>query len=362
MIIQDIKETTLSRVLHHIRDTLVPILIISAFRGEYSYEENIHRNKNLALDVKRKGYGYFFVDGYWTENKGFPDERKVKEESIFIVGDNHKQLKQEASYWINKYKQEAALLSNEVGNVITLYGDGSEEDAGEFSLKILGDMFTKLRGRGEREFTFESLTHIGSLAAPVIPNDALQADSRAAWISPAGKMLRLPGREKHIDHIIENPSAYGLTDDYLNKVYAKHGEDIDRERLHQLGTANEGKAREEILIALIEQGWIRTRFYTDRRDQFWSITVNYLDGDTKVKIMNWAQKQITEKGPMGDKYMPVKINPIDKSKVLDKSYTVQELAQNVLLSESTVTLLEVVNSADEFEEIPTYDFCKGIIE
>lgn len=80
-----INETSLTRVWQHVQGTR-PFAIITAFRGEYSREDNVKRNKALAADVRNLGYGFFFLDGYWIENQGTPDERKVSEDSLFVVG------------------------------------------------------------------------------------------------------------------------------------------------------------------------------------------------------------------------------------------------------------------------------------
>ena len=47
-----LKETTLSRVFRHFRNEKIPVGIITAFRGDNTYKENVKRNKVLAAKIK----------------------------------------------------------------------------------------------------------------------------------------------------------------------------------------------------------------------------------------------------------------------------------------------------------------------
>ena len=80
-----INETSLSRVWQHVKGPR-PFALVTAFRGEFTREDNIKRNKKLAADIRNLGYGFFFLDGFWIENQGTPEERKVSEDSLFVVG------------------------------------------------------------------------------------------------------------------------------------------------------------------------------------------------------------------------------------------------------------------------------------
>lgn len=80
-----LQEASLSRVWQHAQSDK-PIALLTAFRGEFPYQENVRRNKKLASELRALGYGYFFVDGYWIENEGTPEEVHVAEDSIFVIG------------------------------------------------------------------------------------------------------------------------------------------------------------------------------------------------------------------------------------------------------------------------------------
>jgi len=72
---------------------------------------------------------------------------------------------------------------------------------------------------------------------------------KAYWIDPRGTIIPVP--MKHINLISSNPKKFGLTKEYITQIYAKHKE--------RLGL--EGKAREEIMVNLMSNGWIRLRHH-----------------------------------------------------------------------------------------------------
>ena len=76
----NVSEASLSRVWQHTQSDR-PIALLTAFRGEFGQADNIKRNKTLAAQVRKLGYGFFFVDGYWIENQGTPEEIHVSEDS-----------------------------------------------------------------------------------------------------------------------------------------------------------------------------------------------------------------------------------------------------------------------------------------
>jgi hypothetical protein len=72
-----ISEVKLARVHQYFTDLDRTAALLTAFRGEYTREENQQRNRTLAAEIRKLGYGYVFVDGYWVENLGRPDEVRV---------------------------------------------------------------------------------------------------------------------------------------------------------------------------------------------------------------------------------------------------------------------------------------------
>lgn len=98
----------------------------------------------------------------------------------------------------------------------------------------------------------------------------------AYWINPSGKILPIYADETHIDQVLKKPSAFGLDIDEIKALHKAEGEHL----------GDEGKAREKIIIDLINQGWIRIRHYP-RKDMF-SINVNKLSDKNKEYIYDWV--------------------------------------------------------------------------
>ena len=82
---ENINESSLSRVWKHFEDKDTTIVILTSFRDEFGYKDNIATNKKFASEIKKAGFGYFYVNGYFPENEGTEDEVNVKEDSIFCI-------------------------------------------------------------------------------------------------------------------------------------------------------------------------------------------------------------------------------------------------------------------------------------
>jgi hypothetical protein len=78
----------------------------------------------------------------------------------------------------------------------------------------------------------------------------------AFFISPADDIVRVP--DNHIGVVIRGPEKFGLTLSEIEAAYIKYGERI----------GIEGEARREILLSVIQNGWIRGRGYRN----YWSVT------------------------------------------------------------------------------------------
>lgn len=96
---------------------------------------------------------------------------------------------------------------------------------------------------------------------------------RAYFISPAGNIIKIEG--SHIGHVIDNPDLFGLAIEDITMIYHKYNEPL----------GFEGKARHEILVRIIAQGWVRIRRYKEH----WSITVNSLTEETRARLKKWGE-------------------------------------------------------------------------
>jgi hypothetical protein len=94
----------------------------------------------------------------------------------------------------------------------------------------------------------------------------------AYFIDPEGKIIHVG--TSHIAKVISDPGRFGLTLYEIKQVYTRHGEPMGLE----------GNARSEIIIKLIENGWIRLRRYRDH----WKCNVNVLDDTKRQHIRKWA--------------------------------------------------------------------------
>ena len=97
----------------------------------------------------------------------------------------------------------------------------------------------------------------------------------AYFIHPyRGQVIYVPN--SHISLIISNPEKFHLNFDFIKAIYEKHDERIGLE----------GRARREILLHLIDRGFIRIRKYKNH----WKVNVKDIYGDTAVIFLHrWAK-------------------------------------------------------------------------
>ena len=152
-----VQEASLSRIWQHAKSDR-PIALLTAFRGEYDREENVRRNRQLAATIRKLGYGFFFVDGYWIENQGTPEEVHVAEDSLFViapVGADEK-FRQQMIELGASYNQDGVLIKDKEGAKVYDKSGGEMFDVGTLSPGKAGEMYTKLRNnKKSNTFVFE---------------------------------------------------------------------------------------------------------------------------------------------------------------------------------------------------------------
>lgn len=180
MMASSLSEMKLSRVFQHYNDSDTAILIISAFRDEYGYKQNVNRNKELARRIKKAGFGYVYVDGHWIDKDTGIDS---EEDSIFVTSNESIKLKIYGIEWLHDYKQDAIIFKPANGTAFLIenakYG-GKEKNIGSFNVKTIekvksdlykkrddpetyGAGYTRLRKHGVRKskvskhFVFEDI-------------------------------------------------------------------------------------------------------------------------------------------------------------------------------------------------------------
>jgi len=100
-------------------------------------------------------------------------------------------------------------------------------------------------------------------------------NEKAYWISPQSELI--PVEITHIQKVLLFPEVFNLSKEYLEQQYKKFSEKVGLE----------GKAREEIMTNLINEGWIRIRLKS--RPDYWIIQVNKLTNRTKENIICWVE-------------------------------------------------------------------------
>ncbi len=110
----------------------------------------------------------------------------------------------------------------------------------------------------------------------------------AYFIHPyGGQVIYVP--HSHISLVISNPEKFSLNFEYIKTIYEKYDEKIGLE----------GRARQEILLHLIDQGFIRIRKYKNH----WKVNVKDLYKDSAALFLyRWARAMI---GATNDFYIEV---------------------------------------------------------
>lgn len=165
----------------------------------------------------------------------------------------------------------------------------------------------------------------------------------AFFISPHGDLIT--GVNRHIADVISSPEKFGLTSEYVNRIYKEHNEKL----------GGEGNAREEILVELIRNGWIRVREYAGR---YWSIQVPRMSRKVKEYLWDFAVRVIEKKPPFHvanvHPYDVVRINDFSTGKTVQ--YTFKALAGDVLFT-SSVLPIEGRSSLKIYNGIQSYSGC-----
>jgi len=168
----NLKEAKLSRVHKHVTNIKGSFGVISAWltdgADKLSDKENVKRAKRLATEARKAGFGYVWLEGYWVADKGTPDEKQVKEYSIFVVGNpgDSKKLESFLAEMGKKYKQEAWLFRAEGDKkVYAIDKSGGKYDIGGWKPDKVADMFSRLatgKNKG-RPFVFEDHCLVGRI-------------------------------------------------------------------------------------------------------------------------------------------------------------------------------------------------------
>lgn len=155
------------------------------------------------------------------------------------------------------------------------------------------------------------------------------------WVSPKGEVLQV--NSTHIQSVIQNPAKFGETLDRIKKDYERYKEQLTWE----------GKAREEIMIRIMNRGWARIR----ERSNQWTVQVSKINQKMNDVLWMWAK---TIENKVRDKFMPVVIYEIDKMKSKPKSIDFSELSSGKSVSENVeynTRDFRIVDNVDDLSDI-----------
>ncbi len=105
----------------------------------------------------------------------------------------------------------------------------------------------------------------------------MKPDNRieAFWILPDDQIISV--HRTHIQTVIDNPQLFSLSSDYIVSKYAMENE--------ELGV--EGRAREQIILELLKDNYIRIRYYP--RKSSWTINLNELSMKSVRILQKWSE-------------------------------------------------------------------------
>ncbi len=152
-----VNEASLSRVWQ-LTQSDRPFALITAFRGEHTKKENLARNRELSAAIRQLGHGYFFVDGFWVENAGTPQEKHVSEDSLFVIGDvgNEQQFTKDLVKLGAHFNQDGVLIKTSAGVHIYDKSGAKSESIGTLTPGKMAKAYTRLRhARPNTTFVFE---------------------------------------------------------------------------------------------------------------------------------------------------------------------------------------------------------------
>jgi len=115
--VDQLNETTYSRILQKVEDMKVPLVVVSADRHEYSRSQNDERYMQLKNTVKNAGFPFAGLHGSWVEKDEEGNEVRVIEKSVIIYDEERGDVKRTGIHLFDlakeisrKFDQEAFIF------------------------------------------------------------------------------------------------------------------------------------------------------------------------------------------------------------------------------------------------------------
>lgn len=153
-----IDEKTLGRVYQHVVDKKATSWgMMTAYRYSNTKKQNEQANKELESELRKKGLGFFKLEGHWQEcqdkNVSYEDCPKDQlkdstEQTLFIP--NIK--KDDIAELGKKYEQDAVIYGDRDSDAHLIYKDGKTDNIGKFQAGKVAQAYSRLKG--DRTFVF----------------------------------------------------------------------------------------------------------------------------------------------------------------------------------------------------------------
>jgi predicted HTH transcriptional regulator len=155
-------ESSLSRIKRHSDHGF---FTLSAFRSNFTEQENLERHNNLKKDIRSYGLGYIEQYGRYVETEDDGTKTQVKELSLFVPYNNDmsiEELKNIAKTLSDKYHQESYILCDTNDQRVIMYEGSNTYDLGIFDVNKMGEYLSLLKkgfhGKRDIEYVFEGIT------------------------------------------------------------------------------------------------------------------------------------------------------------------------------------------------------------
>ncbi len=104
--------------------------------------------------------------------------------------------------------------------------------------------------------------------------------TRAFFISPLGDLVPVP--TSHIAAVIADPPHFGVTRVFIEARHEHHHEPL----------GSEGHARAEVLLQILDAGWIRIREQPPKSPVHWHVQLAALTDDHRARLRQFAQEAL----------------------------------------------------------------------
>lgn len=150
-----LKESSLSRLYKHMQEHESAAL--SAFRNEFTKQENLERNRELKAELLGRGYGVTRILGSYIENFETPKAVEVAEESFFVsnrkddpdfaleIAQLGEDFNQDSVLIVDKGAQDAYLLGTSPEGEFPQYG--KKESVGALKMGDEAEFMSRVGGR-----------------------------------------------------------------------------------------------------------------------------------------------------------------------------------------------------------------------